>query len=138
MNDMTTKILSVVALCGVLSILVIGIEVQRMDRYAGSTTPVMQQGSAVGVKLGVAENEANVRAEALNQKERELELKEEELLAREEEVENEHTSIEQSILYTTVIGGLLLLLVILNFSLDWKWREKRLETDITNRDEHDS
>lgn len=89
-------------------------------------TRISQTGSVVSISAGVAENEYNTLAEELDQKERLLDARDRALAERASvEIDDDTVGGKKSdlaIVYTTAIGFLLLVLVLLNFYMDWKRR----------------
>ena len=81
---------------------------------------VRQLGSVVGIYAGVEPNEYNLLAQQLEEKRKELDARENQIAQQEELIKESVVSDKASIVYATAIGFLLLVLVILNFYLDWK------------------
>jgi len=79
-----------------------------------------QLGSVVGMYAGVEPNEYNLLAQQLDQRNKELDAREAELAQQEVLLKESVVSDRASIVYATAIGFLLLVLVVLNFYLDWK------------------
>jgi hypothetical protein len=87
----------------------------------GANWSIYQGGqlAAVGVSVGIAPTETNTKLAQIAQKEQEL-AEREALLQTTQVTLQENTPL--SIIYTTVMGLVLLLLVLLNFYLDYRRR----------------
>ena len=89
-------------------------------------------GQAVGISISIPQNEINSKAQVLLEKERELETRE--ALLKESETLTSGTNANRGsdimMMYVSAIGTLLLLLVLLNFYLDWKRSEIREVTTV--------
>jgi CHASE3 domain sensor protein len=84
-----------------------------------------QLGNVIGVSAGVPSNEINTLASDLRQWENELDAREQDLAAQEVLLrERAEGDTNTSVVYITVIGALLLVLVVMNFVLDWRRAEK--------------
>lgn len=79
-----------------------------------------RQPAAVGVSVNVAENEYNALAEELSAKEQELQKREAALNAFPSGTPIEGPS--NAIVYTTLVGLILLTLILMNFYLDYRRR----------------
>jgi hypothetical protein len=77
------------------------------------------QPAAVGVSVGIAPTEANTKMAQLVEKEKELIEREVALQTTQQSVA---ANTPLSIIYTTVMGLILLLMVLLNFYLDYRRR----------------
>ena len=90
------------------------------------------QSGSVGVGAGVEPNEFNTLARQVEEKERELDAREKEIIVREREVERVEyveTTDRGALVYTTIIGLILLALILLNFLMDIRRnRNEREET----------
>ena len=95
--------------------------ITRDDRDLSSSYNWSQLGQVVGVAGRVAPNEVNIFAQELEERQKELDEREQELLAREQGlfVEDRGIAIDGTMLMATV-GLLLLVLILLNFFLDWR------------------
>ncbi len=84
-----------------------------------------QFGAVIGMYASIEPNEYNLLAQQLDERVKELDEKEAELKEQErqlvEEIERENDA--KAVVYITAIGSLLLVLVLLNFYLDWKRRK---------------
>jgi hypothetical protein len=78
-----------------------------------SIAPHTQLGQAVGASATVVPNQYNSVAAQIVQKEQEIALREAELAAQEGSNE-----MNAGLIYTTIIGAVLLFLILLNFYLD--------------------
>jgi CHASE3 domain sensor protein len=74
------------------------------------------------VSTRVADNGINTLAQQLNEWEQDLKAREAALVGREEVADTTNAS-RPVVVYVTVIGSLLLILILLNFYLDWRRRE---------------
>jgi tetrahydromethanopterin S-methyltransferase subunit G len=81
---------------------------------------IRQLGAVVGMYAGVEPNQYNLLAQQLDERSRELDAREAELAQQEVLIKETVGQERTSIVYATAIGFLLLLLVLLNFYLDWK------------------
>lgn len=84
-----------------------------------------QLGSVVGMYASVEPNEYNTLAQQIKEKQEELDTREKkitekELLSEQQEIPKRDSV---AIIYITLIGLLLLVLVLLNFILDWRRRK---------------
>lgn len=79
-----------------------------------------QLGSAVSVSAGVAANEYNTLAQAIFEKEAEVNAREAALAEREMAVMNGSEKDTKLVAIVLSVGFLLLVLILLNFYLDWK------------------
>ena len=87
---------------------------------------VAQVGSAVGVTVSIPSNPFNTLAKQLAEKESILSEQERELKQKEEflqeRIAGEQRSQNRVLLYASLAGGVLFLLISLNFYLDWRRR----------------
>ena len=106
----------------VLVVLIIGLGSANFDFIALSRYFMAQAGSAIGVSASVPPNPFNTLAKQIKEKEDELNLRERDVNAREQALEK---GKERGFL---VYGsfGMLLLLVMANFYLDYKRRNFEL------------
>lgn len=78
-------------------------------------------GAAVGASAGVLPNEYNTLAQALLKKETEVNQREAALAEREAAVLREGGEKNTKLIFVVLsVGGLLLVLILLNFYLDWR------------------
>ena len=94
--------------------------------FSNSGQKIGQQiGSVVGMYASIEPNEHNILIQQIKDKQEELEMREKDLaekeilLVQQETLERNRTTI----IYISVIGILLLLLILLNFVLDWRRRK---------------
>lgn len=87
----------------------------------------LPQAANVGMYAVVEETEMNKLAQEITEKEQELETREQELQKREAALETRFVASrdQTALIYTTLIGLLLLALILLNFLLDAKREAKR-------------
>ena len=87
---------------------------------------IAQVGSAVGVTVGVAPNPFNTLAQQLKEKELALADREKELQQEEaafgKKIDKKLATQNKIFLYLLIVGGILALLVLLNFYLDYRRR----------------
>lgn len=82
---------------------------------------VRELGVAVGASAGVLPNEYNTLAQALLKKEAEVNQKEAALSLREAAVLRQGREKETKLIFVVLsVGALLLVLILLNFYLDWR------------------
>ena len=83
-----------------------------------------RQTANVGMYAAVPATTENTIAQALTEKEKELEMREQQVLVKEEQLETRFVQVRDrtSLVYTTLIGLLLLALILLNFLLDARRR----------------
>lgn len=82
---------------------------------------VRELGAAVGASAGVLPNEYNTLAQALLKKEAEVNQKETALSLREAAVLGQGSEKETKLIFVVLsVGVLLLVLILLNFYLDWR------------------
>lgn len=88
-----------------------------------------QMANAVGVSIGVEENQYNTIAKQLEEKAEELDSKEIALRDLEQQVieriSEERRSERRIFLYISIVGLVILSLLLANFYYDIKWRKKR-------------
>jgi len=127
MNNKSIKAFLGIAIAGVAVLTIAsGPLVDRLG-YAGMEK-VRQFANTVGMFAAVPKNENNTLAQDLQQKQQEL--TEREMLIKQKEQTlgyKEESNNKTAVVYITVIGGLLLLLILMNFYLDWK--RNRRQTD---------
>jgi hypothetical protein len=89
---------------------------------SGGTTFINKIGAQVGISVGVSPNEFTKLAQEVTQKQAEIEAREIAVAEREKALERreETSGIFSLELYVTVIAFILLILVLLNFYLDWR------------------
>lgn len=127
------NIISVLVIANVLMVTVL------LNNYVlkGGTIPALdfsQLGNAVGVSVGVPPNQYNTVAQELDEWDKRLDRREQELNEREVLLrESGQTSSDTSSVYIMAIGFLLLLLIVINFVLDWKRFERKKTFDQNNR-----
>lgn len=94
-----------------------------------------QLGNAVGISVGVGENQYNTIAQQLDEWGRELSDREKEISERELLLSNARESGNTtSDIFIMAIGLLLLVLIVMNFVLDWRRYETRSkERDLFNK-----
>lgn len=105
--------------------LAVGVISVNEDRFVQMTN--WQLGNVVGVGGKVEENKYNKLAQELEEYKQELDLREEAL--RNEEIlitDTRETNTDVAVVFMATIGGLLLILILLNFYMDWK-RGKRID-----------
>lgn len=94
--------------------------------FSDSGQKIRQQvASVVGMYASVEPNEYNILTQQIKDKQEELDMREkdlaekETLLAQQEAPEHSRTAI----IYISIIGTLLLILILWNFVLDWRRRK---------------
>jgi hypothetical protein len=91
----------------------------------GSQEFARQLGAAVGASAGVLPNEYNTLAQSLLKKEAEVTEREKAVAAQEAEILRPGATKDTMLVFTVLsVGLLLLLLILLNFYLDWKRRKE--------------
>ena len=97
-----------------------------LDRSQSLSYITEQFANAVGVNVGVEENQYNTVAQQLREKEKELDNRERSLLDLEREIitqiSEERKSQRVLFLYVSVVGSVLMVFLVLNFYFDMKWR----------------
>lgn len=84
-----------------------------------------EMGAAVGASASVPPNEYNTLAQALLKKEAEVNQKEAALAVREAEVLQQGNGKDTTLVFLVLfVGILLLILILINFYLDWKRSHK--------------
>ena len=101
--------------------LVIAFTIAFTAGVLGDFSSFFQNTAGVGASVAVQPNPYNTLAQQVTEKERELDQREKEIIVREREVETTRfveTRDQTSLIYTTLVGLLLLALILLNFVLD--------------------
>ena len=82
--------------------------------------PLSQLGTAVGVTVAIAPNPYNTLAEQLKQKEIALQEREQTIQEAESEAQIKSQKGDRTLSYLLGVGGILLILILANFYLDWR------------------
>jgi len=120
MNNKSIKAFLGIAIVGVAVLTIASGPLGDRLGHAGMEK-VRQFANTVGMFAAVPKNEKNSLAQGLQQKQQEL--TEREMLVEQKEqalaYKNESNG-KTAVVYITAIGGLLLLLILMNFYLDWR------------------
>ena len=104
-----------------------------LEGSSGFNYVIQQAANAVGVSIGVAENQYNTVAQQLREKEEELNSREVGLRELEREIINQMSQSRRferrAFLYVSIVGAIVISLLVLNFYLDLRWRRKRVGGD---------
>jgi len=97
----------------------------------GFSYVLQQAANAVGVTIGVEENQYNRIAQQLREKEEELDSRETSLLELEQKIKDQISEDRRferrAYLYISLVGAAVLSLLALNFYLDLKWRRRKVD-----------
>lgn len=118
------------ALIGVFSLIVILILLQSIFHLSPATFEKYFM-AQIGVTVGVLPNSFNTLAQQLSEKESTLSAKEQEIQQKEialREKEEEKTQESRILFYLSVVGGILFILVLLNFYLDYRRRTSQISS----------
>jgi hypothetical protein len=107
-----------------------------LEDASGINYIVQHLANAVGVSVGVEENQYNLVAKQLEERALELENQEASLrdLEREivEQISENKRYERRAFLYATAVGSVVLFLLLLNFYFDMKWRKKKKNKYFSN------
>ncbi len=107
-----------------------------LEGSSGFNYLVQHLANAVGVSVGVEENQYNVVAKQLEERALELENQEASLrdLEREivEQISENKRYERRAFLYATVVGSVVIFLLLLNFYFDMKWRKKKKDKSLND------
>ncbi len=100
-----------------------------LGNSSGLNYLVQHLANAVGVSVGVEENQYNLVAKQLEEKA--VELENQEIILRDlereivEQISENRRYERRAFLYTSIVGLVVIFLLLLNFYLDIKWRKKK-------------
>lgn len=93
---------------------------QAMRTVTVSNHLIVQNLASVGITLGVAPSEIGSLAQQIREKEAELEARELAVVQAEAELQARRDAFIPFEWYVTILAFILLILVLLNFYLDWR------------------